>query len=79
MTGPVYLFCWAIPLALIWLTISVWEWRQSMSARRSGVSLPELTRRKGRCLVTRSDAAWLSAALHDLDCPACSAPLARHR
>lgn len=79
MNGALYLFVCAIPFSLIWLTMSIWEWRESMCARSAGTSLTELAAREGRCSISRQDAAWLAAALHDPDCPACDAPLARHR
>lgn len=79
MRTALCLFGLAIPFGLIWISMSVWEWRQSNHARHAGTSLTELAGRNWWCPITQQDAAWLATALHDPDCPACNAPLARHR
>ncbi len=58
-------------LILAGLEIDFYRQRRALSLRQ------RFSRR--RCTVTLEDAAWLMAALDDIDCPVCDRLLANHR
>jgi len=90
--GPAVILIAAAIFGGLWIGL---EWenarhiaRQAAKADRQPPELVWMPRRADRaltpwrwrkCTITRTDAAWLSSALHEEDCPACDRPLAKHR